>query len=681
MFAVLWLSAANPADAQPLELSPVFVTATRTAESVGYVPFSHVGVSGDEVRQAPSVTIDGLLRGIPGFSPFRRSDSLVSNPSTQGVSLRGLGPTGASRSLVLLDGVPLTDAFGGWVLWSKVPRDSLARVELVPGAGGTAWGNAALGGVIQLFTEPPVGSRARLAVRYGSFETRDVEAQVTESLGHGTLQLLGRYLATDGYYTVAPENRGTIDRPATSRARWLTARWRQSLAGGVTATLTVRGFADDRGNGTPYQRNSSDERFASVLLSAQPSSAFQWTATAYGQAQNFTSTFSAVDPTRATETPSSNQFGVPATAVGLAWVGEWSSSSEVRTTAGVDVRDVRGETREDSAYVEGSFTRRRFAGGRQSTAGVFVVHRRPVTDDVHASLGLRVDTWQDTDGHRRDYLLGSLAGDQRFARRDGLEFSPSGGFVWAAAPGWRMHASAQHAFRRPTLNELYRPFRVGNVITDGNPDLRTEQVTSAEVGVTAEHGPLTGGVTAFWNDLHDAVANVTIARGPITLPGIGFVPADGEGRRKMNLDRSRVRGMSVSAGWKVVPGITVEAEYLFNDAKVVAAAVAPGLAGRRLAQVPRHSGTLGLSWQSGRWTLTSRARWVGDQFEDDNNSLRLAPASLIDVSVNWRICDGVDVFLSAENLWDHRLETGRSAGGLVNVGSPRLVLAGVRLRR
>jgi outer membrane receptor protein involved in Fe transport len=675
---------AHCADAYALTplLDPVFVTASRSGEAVGYVPFSHEAIAGDALRESPNVTVDGLLRAIPGFSPFRRSDSLVANPSSQGVSLRGLGPTGASRSLVLLDGVPLTDAFGGWVLWSKLPRESLARVELVPGAGGTAWGNAALGGVVQFFTDSPVGSREKLSVRYGSYDTRDIEAQVTEPLGAGTFQLLGRYLATDGYAVVAPERRGAIDRPASSRARWATARWRQTFPGGITATLTARAFADDRGNGTPYQRNSSDERFASVQLTAQPTAQFAWNATSYAQNQNFTSTFSSVNTDRSAETPASNQFDVPATVLGAAWVGDWSHSPDARTTAGVDVRDVRGENREDSGWINGAFTRRRISGGRQTTTGVFASHRQQLAANWSASAGVRLDGWMDSDGHRRDTTAaGELVGDQRFARHDGLEMSPSLGVIWIPARGWRLHASGQQAFRRPTLNELYRPFRVGNVITDANPALRTERVTSGEIGAAYDHGPFALEVTGFVNELRDGVVNVTIARGPTTLPGLGFVPAGGEARRKLNLDASRVQGVALNTRWTLTPSVSLDARFLYDDTQVRRATVAPWLVGRRLAQVPRDSASVGTTWKPRRFTLTAHARWVGDQFDDDANSLRLAAATLLDASAAYAVRDGAEMFVAGENLFDHRLETGRSPDGLVNIGSPRLLLVGVRLSR
>ncbi len=675
------LTSAAVAQSQPVPLSPVFVTATRASEGVDYVPFSHQTLSGDTLRDTPHVSIDGALRSIPGFSLFRRTDSLIANPTAQGVSLRGLGPSGASRTLILLDGVPLNDPFGGWVLWSKVPRESLAGIEVVPGAGGTAWGNAALGGVIQLFTEPAVGSRERLVARTGSFQTNDFEAQMTEPAGPGTLQLLGRFLSTDGFFTIAPEQRGPIDTHASSRSRWMTGRWREELGHDLSATLTVRRFGERRGNGTPYQQNSSDETFASLALSAQAGNSFQWNATAYAQNQNFSSTFSSVNATRTAETPASNQYAVPSTAVGLAWVGEWTAPHDTRTSVGVDVRDVRGETREDSAFVSNAYTRRRFAGGRQSTAGVFIMQSRAITEDLRASFGLRADGWQDTDGHRRDFLNGALASDEKFPAHDGVALSPSAGIVWSATRALRFHASAQHAFRRPTLNELYRPFRVGNVITDANPNLRTETVTSGEVGATLTQGAFEFGATTFRNELHDAVANVTVARGPGTFPGIGFVPAGGEGRRRMNLDRVLVEGIALSAKWKLSSTFTANIQTLFNDVTVQRAAIAPWLEGLRLAQVPRQSASAGVTWKSGIWSVSPQARFVGEQFEDDTNTLRLASATIVDLAVNVTVSASSEIFFSAENLADHRLETGRSADGVVNMGTPRLIMVGLRLWR
>ncbi len=693
----LLLACTAPLVAQ-LQLPDVVVTATRQAGPPRQMPFSTVWLGGGQLRDAPTATLDGALRSVPGFSLFRRSDSLTANPTAQGVSLRGLGPSGASRSLVLLDGVPLNDPFGGWVTWSKVPRESLAGAELVRGGGATAWGNAALGGVVQLLSEPvgpaldagprsagerrPYIATGRIAASLGDFATRSAELALSQRLGTGTLQITGRDFSTDGFKLVAPEDRGAVDIAAWSRHHWLSARWSQPVGGRARLTVSGRTFAEKRGNGTAYQRNATAEHFTSVALEVAPAGGFGWTALAYGQDQSFRSTFSSVNATRTTETPASDQFAVPAAALGAAWTGSWTHPAGARTSAGVDLRRVRGETREHFTFSTGSFSRQRLAGGTQEFAGIFALHERALAPAWRALLGARLDGWSESDGHRRetDRATGTVLRDDHYAGRDGLEFSPSAGLVWTPAPAWRVRAAAQQAFRRPTLNELYRPFRVGNVITEANAALRNERVTSAELGVDHVAPTLTLGAVLFWNDLRNAVGNVTLHRGPGTFPVVGFVPAGGTGRQRLNLDRTRVAGLELSAQWQAAPRLTLTSDYLYNDATVRSAALAPGLAGRRLAQVPRHSAALGATWQPAhRLHFTPRLRLLGRQFEDDENLLRLGAAAVVDLGVRYEAAPGCELYVTAENLAAARIETGRSPDGVVNTGTPRRLLGGLRI--
>lgn len=676
-FGLLALVLAGPAAAQ-VALAPVVVTAARAPQPPAEVPFAVTALDGAALRDTPALTVDGVLRGVPGFSLFRRADSFSANPTAQGVSLRGLGPSGASRSLVLLDGLPVNDPFGGWVAWAKLPRVALAGAEVVRGGGATAWGNAALGGVVQLLTRP--GGDA-LAVTAGAFATRSAEGVLTRRLGPGTLQVTGRAFASDGFSLVAPEDRGPVDVAAASRHRWLAATWRQPVGPHAELAVTARTFSERRGNGTAYQRNTSAEAFGAVTLTARPRPGFTWTAAAYGQDQDFASTFSAVNAGRTAETPASDQFAVPATALGLAWTGAWTGPGGSRTSAGADLRRVRGETREHFLFTGTDFARRRTAGGRQQFAGLFALHERPLAADLRATLGARLDAWREDEGHRDEIerSTGASLRSERYATRDGVEFSPSAGLVWTVAPDWRLRAAAQHAFRRPTLNELYRPFRVGNVITEANAALATERVLTGELGAEHTHGDLTLGAAVFWSDLRDAVGNVTLVQGPGSFPLFGFIPAGGTGRQRLNLDRLRVRGLELSAAWRPTPGLQLRADYLLNDATVRSAAAAPALAGRRLAQVPRHSLATGLGWRPrAGLALHARARWLDRQYEDDENRLRLGAALVLDAGVAWTVAPGAEVFLQAENLTAARVETGRSAAGLVNTANPRLLVGGWR---
>ncbi|MEJ1972787.1 MAG: TonB-dependent receptor [Lacunisphaera sp.] len=354
--------------------------------------------------------------------------------------------------------MPLNDPFGGWVAWTKIPRESLAGAELVRGGGATAWGNAALGGIVQLFTAAPTSNLSgypaesssaassntgnpigylagygsgRISAAVGAFGTRSLEAVVNVPAGPGALQILGRDFSTEGFSLVAPEDRGSIDIPAASKHRWLEGRWRQSFASGVEAhrhRAHLRGGPQQR---HAYQENTSDENFASVALAATPRPGFSWNGVAYGQDQTFSSTFSSVNATRTAETPASNQYDVPATAFGAAWTGVWSGAGETRTTAGLDYRLVRGETRENYTYSAGDFTRNRIAGGTQGTGGLFALHEWAPAADLRATLGGRVDFWSEEDGHRRENRPHDGCGVAGRPLRESRRHR-----VLAPAPGW-----------------------------------------------------------------------------------------------------------------------------------------------------------------------------------------------------------------------------------------------------
>jgi outer membrane receptor protein involved in Fe transport len=361
---------------------------------------------------------------------------------------------------------------------------------------------------------------------------------------------------------------------------------------------------------------------------------------------------------------------------------------------------VRGETRENFTFTNGVFTRQRIAGGDQFFGGVFALHERSLAPGFRATIGARLDDWRETDGHRRetDRATSAVLRDDHYADRDGTEFSPSAGLVWTPAKSWRFRAAAQRAFRVPTLNELYRPFRQGTTVVETNPALRTEHNTSAELGTewtlftpapqnkglrsAAPLPPvktLTLGATAFWNDLRDAVGNVTLARGPGTFPLFGTLPAGGIGRQRLNVDRIRVQGLEFSATWRASETLSFTAAALFSNPIVQRASVNPALVGNQVAQDPRHSASLGATWNApGKITLTPRLRWIGRQFEDDENTLRLGEVVVADLGASRRLTPHLELFLTIENLGNARVETGRSADGVVNIGTPRLALGGLR---
>jgi outer membrane receptor protein involved in Fe transport len=680
--AIAFLVLLPAASAQVQTLDPLTVSATRSPEPVSTLPFTVEVVPGPDLSDGSSLTVDDALRSSADFSLFRRNDSMTANPTTQGVSLRGLGPSGASRSLVLLDGVPLNDPFGGWVPWSAVPVDSLAAAEIIPGGGASAWGSAALSGVIQLFSAAPAAGTGAVVVQAGDFGTRSAGLAQAVAAGPGTLELRANAFSTDGVVLVAPEGRGPVDIDAASHHDVESARWQGPVGGGVTATVTLRRFEEWRDNGTPYQQNQVLLLLGSVVLSGPAGQDGTWSLTAYTQSQESSQTFSSVNLARTAETPASDQFGVPATAFGIAGSSTWTDATGGRTTVGLDLRDVAGETREDYLYSGGAYDDQRFAGGRQAIGGLFAEHTQAFGPDVHAVAGLRLDRWEDSDGHLRNTSIatGNLLLATVYPTSAGDDVSPSLGLSWQATRELKFHVDGQRAFRQPTLNELYRPFRVGSTTTLANAALATEHADTAEIGASWKRGPLEATLEGFAARLENPVENVTLAQGPGTFPLFGFLPAGSVGQERLNIGRVETRGVQLGATWAASDAWSLNLSGIGETATVASAAVEPGLVGKALPEVPRWTGALSLSWHpKGRFSGTLRARAMASQFDDDQNQLPLASFTEIDLSLRFRLSSHAELFGSVDNLGDTRIETAHSAAGVYNLAPPRLAGAGARL--
>jgi outer membrane receptor protein involved in Fe transport len=702
------LFAAETPVSVPVALAPVVVTASRLPQDPATLPLTVETYSAATLRNAPALTLDDTLRRSAAFSLFRRTGSLTANPTAQGVSLRGIGPSGASRALVLLDGVPVNDPFGGWVTWSKLPLNALDRVELVRGGGSSAWGGSSLGGVIHLHTAPalppqtpqsvtklvtdsehtaavPSRSAPRKSVTNlvtlgsagiratsGDFSTRaaDLSATFATDSGRDAFRIDAASFATDGVRLV--RNPGPVDMPADSRHTRGGLAWQRRISETTTLSASSRAWTEERGNGTPYQQNASEEFSASTTLAGAPTPGPAWSFTLYGQQQDFRSTFSAVNPARTAETPASDQYSVPSTAAGASLQFTWGDAADLAsgagsaTTLGLDARHVDGETREYFFFdaPSDSFLRERRAGGAQTVAGLFATHARPLAPDLNLNLGARLDATRRTGGFLRETVRATSAvlTDTRFANRDDLAFSPSLGLAWRATETLTARAAAYSAYRTPTLNELYRPFRIGAITTRANPALDPETLLGGELGLAyaAPDARLGLRATVFQNELSDAVGNVTL---------------DATTRQRRNLDSTRIRGLELGGHWNpdFAETLRFEIDYLLSDARVRSGGPgAASLDGKRLAQVPRHTVTAGLEWRAARaTTLDLRSRWTSSQFEDDQNALRLASALRLDFAVRHALTSRLTLTVAVENLLDAEIQTARTAAGLVSVAPPR----------
>lgn len=624
----------------------VTVTATRTERRLADTAASVVVLSQEELESTAAGTVDDALRQVPGFSLFRRSGSRFANPTTQGVSLRGLGASGASRALVLADGIPLNDPFGGWIYWGRVPRVSLGRVEVLRGAGSDLYGSAALGGVVQLLRLEPSEPTFVAEVSYGERETPEGGLFVAERWGRWAASLGAESFRTGGYIPVEPATRGAVDAPAASRHSAVDLTLERQV--GEEGHVFLRGswFDEERDNGTRLQVNDTTIRQASLGLDGGAGGGWL-SLRAWGSDQDYFQTFTAVAPGRDSENLTREQR-VPAESLGGS--AQWTRTLGDRhgLVAGLDLREVSGTS--DELIFGGPVPRRTAAGGTQRMGGLFIEDLVSLTPRLSLTLGARLDGWRN-------------AGEEE---REETAFSPRASLLWKATGLWAWTASAYRGFRAPTLNELYRDFRVGDVLTLANEDLEAERLAGAETGAVFTSSRVTARSVLFWMEVDRSVANVTLSATP------GLIT-----RQRRNLGRTRSRGLELEGTSRLGGRWTLSGGYLLSEATVESGRELEGL---RIPQVPEHQASLQLRFFD-PWigTLGLQARWTGDQFDDDRNQFPLESFATVDALLSRQVGRGLEVFLAGENLFDESYEIGRTP--VRTLGPPRSVRVGVRFER
>jgi outer membrane receptor protein involved in Fe transport len=669
------LAFAAPALAQPAGDAPIVVTGQGLRAPAGEAVFDVVEIGRDRLANSAGHRLEDVLRDVPGFQLFRRSDARSANPTSQGATLRALGGNASSRALLILDGVPQADPFGGWVAWPAFDPRRLGSVRVVRGGGSGANGPGALAGTIELESARAAdleGVAASLA--YGSRDGTDAYGSLGLPAGGGFLALSGAWARGDGFVPVVAEQRGPVDRRSPYDQRSLSLRAIAPLGTGTELQAAGLWFDDERERGTALSEVRSEGADASLRLVGR-----RWSALAYVQTRDFSTSFAAVNGTRTAVNRTSEQYAVPATGLGArAELRPRLGPAEL--SLGADWRETSGRTEELFQFVAGAGTRMRRAGGRTRTLGAFAEASLDSGAFVLTGGG-RIDRWTITDGFLREETLasGAVLADTRFPDRSGWEPTGRAGLAFRPADRLTLRAAAYLGWRLPVLNELYRPFRVGTDATAANAALEPERLRGIEAG--AELRPLPAlrfGATLFANRLDNAIANVTLGQGPGVFPGVGFVAAGGQYRQRRNLDAIAVQGAEIDARfergrWALAAG------YSFAYARVRASGAALPLDGLRPAQTPRHSLSASASWRRSDGAGGSlAARWTGAQYEDDLNRQRLPSALTFDAAAALPLARGLSIEARAENLTDERVVAGISSAGIVERATPRTLWIGLR---
>lgn len=644
----------------------VTISITQSATRLSETPASVVVLTRETLETTAAQTPDDVLRQIPGFTLFRRSSSKTTNPTAQGANLRGLSGSGAARSQVQLDGVSLNDAFGGWTYWTRIPKTAVEQIETLRGGASQFYGDAALSGAINLqtksFGEKPV---LRGEISAGTQNTFDGSLFTAFGAGGWNASVSVDAFGTRGYIPTARNERGTVDSEADSRYQnsYLTFEKRFD----ENTRIFGRGnyFAEQRDNGTILTTNQT--RFRQTLFGADYANgnfgAFQFRA--FFENQTYDQIFSSVSNNRNAETLSRFQQ-VPSQSAGanLFWTKTFGDHA---VAASGELRRVRGFS-DEIGYANNRPTAFTGAGGTERAFSFFAQDFWRVTRKLNFNFGARFDAWKNADALSATQ---TLATNQTivsaFADRNESAFSPRIAALYQLNSNFAVVGSYSKSFRAPTLNELYRAFRVGNVLTQANENLRAERAATYEAGLNFlglnRKFSLRGNF--FVTEIENPVVSVTLTAAPNLIT-----------RRRQNVGTTRSRGIEIDTEYAPFRSLKFSAGYLFVSSRVAEFPENPLLIDKFLPQVARRQLTFQAVYRpTAKFAFSAQGRASGAQFEDDLNTLVLRPFFTLDAFASYKFRK-FEVFAAVENVFNSAYDIGLTPNR--SVAAPRFARIGLR---
>jgi len=679
-------------------LETVVVTPTRSEQRLGDLPASVSVLSSERIEMSPALTSDDVLRQIPSFSLFRRANAIAAQPTTQGVSLRGIGPSGQSRTLVLLDGVPFNDPFGGWVYWTRVPLESVDRIEVTEDSASSLYGNIAMGGVINIVSTRPTRRMIEMKPQYSNKNSPKFDFLATDRWNDLGVAVDGSFFNTDGYPIVTTEA-GPIDNNANVEYQNIAARLEYVPNDHFSGFFRAGYFSEDRNNAKVGELNDTRWTTISGGARARLSDGSDLQGRIFGDIQNAHFNFLAVTNPATTRNlvRLATDQRVPTNSVG--GMAQWTKifGTKHAFSAGTDYRWVDGDSEEDG-YVptvptvivgvtqQATLSVQRVSGGSQRSAGVFLQDVFTPTPKLTLTLNARLDHWINYDGHFLETMvstgLPTANNKPTLPDKDSTVVSPRIAALYHLTDKITAWGAYNTGFRAPTLTELYRQFSVGAITTRPNDQLNPERLKGGELGFNvAPASNLTARVTWFDNRIEDPVSNVTLST---------------TSAQKRNLGHTRIYGIQTDVEYLLGPDWRVSAAYIYDHARVTDGGEVPTLTGKTLAQVPENRGSIQIAYSNRKYANVSLGiQALGRQFNDDQNvqfipgptriaagyddngEIGLPGYTAVDLMVSHDFNSNLQAFFGTQNMFNQVffVQTNPSTEG-----SPRIMSGGVRIR-
>lgn len=624
-----------------VDLGDVSVTATRTERKVTDVPSSIEVITQQDIKNSVAKSADELLKEISGID-LKHSMGPVTTGTSNKIVMRGLGGTTEGRVLLLIDGVPMNDLYGGDLEWNRIPLSIIQRVEIVKGAASALYGSGAMGGVINIITKNPTGqSRADVSLTYGGMNTKKGSLAASGKIGGIGLSVAADKLSSDGYNPETPANTKSYTRDKGTK--------RQNVNGKITYDLDSTSSLFVSGS---YYDNQTTGTLAlpgfNPFFQAQKTYTAGYTKKFDNQGELSVRTYmkdeysdydSANSAKTAVQYVSSNtnldrgggvQFMLPLTNDPV-----FGTSTFV---TGIDLR--QGSIDRHNLYLDGSGRDIKIQG-KQKYIGVFLQDEMFIGDRWIVNIGGRYDTWSNYDGYGYDTSMTPTETNYKTSSTSG--FSPKAGIVYRMSDATSLRASAGSAYRAPTLSDLYNTFVSGSRVWYGNPDLKPERVISYELGLDQKIFDGKLNMTAYQSYAKDFFYFIA------TTPMDGYTAA----QTKTNVGKVEIHGIETDFSYPLVQDVRLMANYTYNISKIKEYQANTALEGNYLIEVPKHKGSLALTYNNPeRFDAKLALRYVGKRYSNDTNTAQYNSYTVCDLKVAKKFGSRFEGSLEVDDVFD-----------------------------
>lgn len=628
---------------ETIELDKIIVTSSRLKTLAKDAPTQVTVIDGKEIAESGAQNVDELLRDVCGIDVFRRTGSLT---STSTVTLRGFGGQARGRTLVLIDGIPFNEIYGGEVYWNAIPMEDIERIEVVPGASSHLYGPGAMGGVINIITHKPRKLETELTPGYGSHATRSFGMRHQNKLGKFGYGLVGSWFKSDGY--VAAVNRRSYDIRRNRESSNASLKLIYDFGENDSVGVGYRHYEEDVNAGRTYYYGSKDLDDLNFNLTKWFDN-LEFLSTLYFDWEDSSWTYDKSPAYTTIDYINKNpKRGVGGNLQSNIHLSDWNTFS-----LGADWRWGKIDSVDDYK----SPVRRVQAKGKQNSFGIYFQDGLKLYEKFIVTIGGRWDYWKSYDGYLYD---DALSPKQTYYKDKSLNtFSPKIGLVYHLTEDTTLRSSVGKSFRTPTLYDLYRTWRYGTTTYQANPNLKPGKAYSYEIGLDQKlWDVLLGRFTVYYNDVSDLIYSV-----------------GGTTKEKQNVGKVQIYGTEAELRYNPLKWLSIFTNYTFNSSRIRKHSDST-LKGRYLTYTPKSKYSFGCNFKNPKFLdLEVVGRYIGHVFHNDANTQKVKQHLIWDITLSRNITDHFELLFKIENVADKRYEEYRDL-----LAPDRMISASAKLK-